>query len=219
MRLMPFALAIALLAGTAPAEQPVVPYDSLMDDRVSIDGWVDREDGEFEYPAELKNPATGMTVSWGFDDSLIYVALETRGRGWFGVGFGTAGMDESNMLVGYYTEDSVDLYNLVGRDHGHAVAGHADSLALDWDIDFDDETGVAAIEFSYPLTWRGEGAPPALAENSVLKESAIPGLAAGDVFDLILAQNTKSISLRERHSHRATLKFQLAEAPAAGEGE
>jgi hypothetical protein len=123
------------------------------------------------------------------------------------------------MLVGYYTEDSVDLYDLVGRGHGHAVAGHADTLALDWEIDFDDETGVTAIEFAYPLTWRGDGAPAALAANAVLKESAIPGLAAGDVFDLILAQNTKAISLRERHSHRATLKFQLGEMPAPEDGQ
>jgi hypothetical protein len=205
-------LTTALGFGLALAQElPVLPYDSLMEDRVSVDGWVEREDGEFEYPAEVKNPATGMTVSWGFDDSVLYIAVETRGKGWFGFGLGAPVMNESNMLVGFYTDDSVELYNLVGAGHGHQVAGHADSLALDWDIDFDDETGVRCLEVAYPLRWSGDGAPGG--DNAVLKKAAIPELVPGDIYDLILAQNTKSVSLDERHTHRATVKFRMAENP------
>ena len=78
-------LLLMLVSGFAltavAADMPVMPYDSLMEDRVSADGWVEREE-EFEYPAEFKNPATGLTVSWGFDDRNMYVALETKGKGW-----------------------------------------------------------------------------------------------------------------------------------------
>jgi len=207
--------AVVLFAGTLAAQPvAVMPCDSLMEDRASADGWVDREEGESEYPGELKDPATGMTVSWGFDDSLLYLAVETRGKGWFGIGFGAPGMDESNMLVGFYTDDSVGLYNLVGKGNTHTVAGHADSLGLEWDIDFDDETGITAFEVCYPLTWRGAGAPAAFAGNEVLAGSAIPGLAPGDMFDLILAQNTNTPSLMTKHTHRSVLKFRLEGVPA-----
>lgn len=203
---------VAVLAGIGLAQEfPVVPYDSLMDDRVSVDGYVDREDDE--YPAELKNPATGLTVSWGFDDSLIYIALETRAKGWFGIGLGAPGMNEANMIVGFYTDDSAEVYDLVGAEHGHPVVLHADTLNLDWDIDFDDETGITALEVAYPLKWRGEGSPAAFSEVNALQGTAIPGLEPGDVYDVILAQNTKSISFSQKHSHRTSLKVRLAENP------
>lgn len=208
-------LSLAVLATLALAADgvPVVPYDSLMEDRVSVDGYVEREDGELEYPATFVNQATGMTVSWGYDDSLIYVALETRGKGWFGVGFGAAGMNESNMVVGFYNDDSAEVYCLVGKGYTHKVAAAADALLPDWDIDFDDETGVTILEFTYPLHWRGEGAPEAFAANEVLKGTAISGLEPGDTYDITLAQNTKTPSLAAKHTHRTTLKFQMAEKP------
>ncbi|MBN2537381.1 hypothetical protein JXB37_03790, partial [candidate division WOR-3 bacterium] len=182
-------------------EMPVMPYDSLMEDRVSVDGWVEREDGEFEYPAELKNPATGMTVSWGYDDSLVYVAVETRGKGWFGFGLGSATMAGSYFWLGFYDDDSVELYNLVGVGHGHELAGHADSLAYDWDVDFDDETGVRCLEVVFPLRWSDEGTSGG--DNAVLKKAAIPGLEPGDIYDMVLAQNTRTASLDAGHTHRA----------------
>jgi hypothetical protein len=204
-------LAVLGLGMAAAQEMPVLPYDSLMEDRVSVDGWVEREDGELEYPAEIKNPATGMTISWGFDDSLLYVAVETRGKGWFGFGLGSPTMSESNMLIGYYTDDSAEVYNLVGVGYGHEVAGHADLMTPDWEVDFDDETGIRCMEVAYPLRWSGEGTPGS--DNAVLKKAAIPGLEPGDVYDLVLAQNTKTVSLAERHTHRASVKFRMAENP------
>lgn len=222
----------AVLCGLCLAQEiPVVPYDSLMEDRVSVDGYVDRE--ENEYPAQLKSPATGLTVSWGFDDSMVYIALETRGRGWMAIGFchrmtgssdslGAPGMDEANIIAGFCTDDSAEVYNVVGKDHAHEVAGHADSFDLEWEVDYDDETRVTTLEFAYPLKWQGEGAPAAFAGNEALKHAAIPGLEPGDTYDLILAQNTKSVSLRDKHTHRTRLKFRLAEnprRPAPSEGD
>ncbi len=220
MKIIRIAFGLGLLLGIGLTQGiPTMPYDSLMDDRVSVDGWVEREDDELEYPAELKNPATGLTLSWGFDDSLVYLALETRGKGWFGIGFGAPGMNQSNMLVGFYNDDSAELYNLVGKEHTHKPVAHADSLVLDWDIDFDDETGVTALEVIYPLQWRGDGASEAFSGIETLQETAIPGLAPGDVFDLILAQNTRSISLRTKHTHKAKVRFQLAGNPKSADNE
>jgi|GEM_PF-559277 len=207
-------LILFLLASFSLAqEMPVMPYDSLMDDRVSVDGEVDREDNE--YPAEFEDPGTGITISWGFDDSLIYLALETEAKGWFGIGFGAPKMNESNMVIGFYTDDSTAVYNVVGKDYGYTVAAEADSLFPDWDIDFDDETGVTTLEFTYPLKWSGEDAPEIFAQNEVLKGTAIPGLEPGDIFDLILAQNTKTISLKTKPTQHGQLKFKMAGIPAA----
>jgi hypothetical protein len=208
-------ISLALLAAAVPAADalPVLPYDAGMDDRVSFDGYVDREAGEREYPAEFVNPATGMTVSWGHDDSLVYVAVETRGRGWFGIGFGSPVMNGSNMVVGFDTDDTTDVFCLVGKGNTHQVVGDVDVLLPDWDIDFDDEVGVTTLEFCYPLHWRGERAPAAFAANDAFKGAAITGLEPGDTYDLILAQNTKTPSLAVKHTHFATIKFQMGEKP------
>ncbi|MFO7676554.1 MAG: DOMON domain-containing protein [bacterium] len=212
MRLL---VSVALLAGALAAadDMPVMSYDPELDDRASSDGWVEREEGEFEYPAQFVNAATGMTVSWGYDDSLMYVGVETRGRGWFGIGFGSATMDGANMVVGFDTDDTTDAFCLVGKGHAHPVAGSADLLLPDWDIDFDDETGITTMEFAYPLTWRGEGAPAQFAGNEVLKGAAVSGLVPGETYDLILAQNTKTFSLDAKHTHFASLKFRMGDKP------
>jgi hypothetical protein len=205
-------LVCSALAAVALGQQiPVIPYDSLMSDLVSVDGYVDREDGE--YPAEFPVKAAGLTVSWGFDNELIYLALETKGKGWMAIGFGAPGMDESNMLFAYNTDDSAGMYNLVGSGFTHKVVGDGDSLDLDWDIDFDDETGVTTFEVAYPLTWRGDSLAGPFGKNPVLAATAIPGLVPGDVFDVVLAQNTKSVSLGAKHTHRTKFKVQLAARP------
>ncbi|UCG42097.1 MAG: hypothetical protein JSU73_09450 [candidate division WOR-3 bacterium] len=205
--LLPLLLACA---GSAQ-DLAVVPFDSLMEDRVSVDGYVDREDDE--YPGYLKNPATGLTLSWGHDDSVIYIAVETRGRGWVAVGLGGEDMAGANMLVGFYSDDSAEAYNLVGKGYGHVLAAHLDSLDVDWDIDFDDETGVTCFEFAYPLKWRGEGAPETFTDNEGLKNAAVSGVVQGETYQLILAQNTKTISTKVKHTHRSEVKFQLQQQP------
>lgn len=199
---MRFFLPLVLLAGLVLGqnkELPVMPYDSLMEDRVSIDGYVDRE--ENEYPASFYDKASGLTVSWGFDDSLVYVALETKGKGWFAIGFGSPKMHESNMVIGYYSDDSSDVRNQYGVGYGHSDIVLPDTFDFEAEIDRDDETGVTALEFCYPLNW------------PVKKGLAVAGFAPGDVFDMILAQNTKSISFTAPHTHKSALKFRMAPIP------
>jgi hypothetical protein len=193
----------ALLLGAALAlasAQPVIPYDSLMDDRVGIDGVIDNEDGR-EYPATYKDKASGLNVNWGFDDSLIYVGIETKGRGWLAIGFGSPQMNESNMIIGYFTDDSTEVMNQVGGNHVHSRSPQSDSAIREAEIDFDEETGVTTMEFIYPLQFpAGE-------------TLAIPGLAAGGTYHIILAQNTKSVSLNAKHTNFSTLKVKLADKP------
>jgi hypothetical protein len=189
----------ALLLGVALAlvsAQPVIPYDSLMDDRVGVDGVIDNEDGP-EYPATYKDKASGLTVNWGFDDSLIYVGIETKGRGWLAIGFGSDKMNESNVIVGYYTEDSTEVVNQTGA----ARLPQSDSAIREAEIDFDEETGVTTMEFIYPLKFPTSEA------------LAVPGLVPGGTYDIILAQNTKSVSLNAKYTNFSTLKVKLADKP------
>ncbi len=195
----------ALLLGATlalAAAQPVIPYDSVMDDRVGIDGMIDNEEGP-EYPATYRDKASGLTVHWGFDDSLIYIGLETRGRGWLAIGFGSPKMHGSNMILGYYTEDSTEVVNEIGARYTHARAPQSDSTIREAEIDFDEETGVTPLEFVYPLQFpAGKG-----------EALAIPALTPGGTYDVILAQNTKSIALNAKHTNSSTLKVKLAEIP------
>ena len=198
-----FALLLAGLGALAFSRAqtvPVIPYDSTMDDRVGVDGAIDNEDGP-EYPATYVDKASGMTVHWGFDDSLIYVGLETKGRGWVSIGFGSPKMEESNTIVGYYTDDSTDVVNRFGADSVRAGSPQSDSAIREAEIEYDEETGITTMEFAYPLKFPGG------------KGLAIPGLEPGDTYDIILAQNTKMVSLDAKYTNLGTLKVKLADNP------
>jgi hypothetical protein len=192
-------LFFAALAFGQARQTPVIPYDSLMSDRVGVDAEIDKE--EPEYPGFYVDKTAGMTVYWGFDDSLLYVALETRGRGWMAIGLGSPKMHESNMVIGYYTDESTEVVNQTGANYAHAKSPASDSAIREADIGYDEETGITTMEFVYPLKF------PAA------KGLAIPGLEPGDAYDVILAQNTKTISLSERHTHKDAFKVKFAEKP------
>ncbi len=186
------------------AEPPVVPYDSLMDERVSIDGYLEKAEDvadEDEYPGSFSDPRTGITVSWGYDDSLLYVALSAKGKGWLAIGFGSPVMNGANMFIGYYTDDSVLVVNHVGAGYSHKPAAGNDSLLEDWEVDYDDETNTTTMEFCYPLNWQG------------VKGAAISGLKPGETYDLILARNPKSPSFAAKHAQKSNYRFRLAEKP------
>lgn len=201
---MRLAIALALTAASLPvfgaaAQIPEMPYDSLMSERSGVDAVVDREDGE--YPASFTDKTTGITVSWGFDDSMMYLALESKGQGWLAIGFGSAKMNESNIIIGYYTEDSSDVLNQVGVNNTHAALADSTFELDECDIDWDEETNTTTMEFVYPLKF-----PPA-------KGLAVSGLVPGDKFDLILARNAGSASLDARHGQKSSLEFTLAGTP------
>jgi hypothetical protein len=200
-------LPLLVLAGALiaqPKEIPVMPYDSLMSDRASVDGMIEEVEDEGdvpEYPATFADKKTGLKVHWGFDDEYLYVALESRSKGWMAIGFGSAKMDGANMMLGYYTDDSAEVFNEVGKGYGHSVAPGSDSLFEEWEIDHDDETGVTVMEFVYPLKF------------PKIEGLAIPEMIGGDTYDLILATNSRSVDRGAAHSQRSALKFRMAEVP------
>jgi len=177
----------------------VVPFDSLMDYRVSVDGYIDIE--EEEYPASFQDPVTGITVHWGHDDSLIYVGMEARGKGWLAIGFGSPAMNGSNMIIGYYSDESAAVVNHVGVGKMHRSVKGNDSLIQDWEIDYDDETNTLVMEFIYPLHWPG------------LNGTTVDGLFPEKTYDLILARNSRSNSIAAKHAQRSRRVFIIAPKP------
>lgn len=194
-------LIVALSLGVAQQKESktpqVVPYDGALAEWVSVDGFVD--DDEQEFSGTLTDPATGITVNWAYEDSLLYVALSARGTGWLAVGFGSPKMEKSNILIGYYTDDSTNLENHIGSGWSHKPANI--DLIDDWEVDYDDETNTMVIEFTYPLQWTG------------LKGTAISELIPGQTYHLILARNPKSSSLTAKHAQKASYTFTLAPKP------
>ena len=57
------------------------------------------------------------------------------------------------------------------------------------------------MEFVYPLKFPGV--------NGI----AIPGLEPGDTYDIVLTQNTKTVSLNAKPTSQSTLKVTLADNP------
>ncbi len=200
--LLPLLVVSAVLVAQ-PKPIPEVPYDSLMSERVSVDGMLEEvEEGEApEYPATYADKKTGLKVHWGFDDEFIYVALESRSKGWMAIGFGSPTMDGANIVMGYYTDESTEVFNELGKGYSHAPIPGSDSIMEEWDIDRDDETGVTVMEFVYPLQF------PKVAGL------AIPGMVAGDTYDAILAVNPRSANSRAKHGQISSFKFRLAEKP------
>ena len=72
-------LKIPIVAGPAPA----------------IDGTI----GDKEYAATATDSKTGITVSWQADSAVLYCALQSPGAGWLAIGFGSGGMNGSDMLI------------------------------------------------------------------------------------------------------------------------
>ncbi len=176
-----------------------VPFDSLMDYRVTVDGYIDAEDNE--YPASFRDPATGITVYWGHDDSLVYVGMEAKGKGWLAIGFGSPVMSGSNMIIGLYSDDSLAVFNHIGGERGHRAVRGDIGLIEDWEVDYDDETNTMVMEFVYPLRWRG------------LEGTAVKSLEPGNVYDFILARNSRSISLKAKHAQKSHRVFRIEPEP------
>ncbi|MGQ9677915.1 MAG: DOMON domain-containing protein [bacterium] len=175
----------------------VIPYDGALSEVVWVDGTVDADEQEFT--GTLTDQVTGITINWLYSDSLLYIALSSKGTGWMAIGFGSPKMDKSNIIIGYYTDDSTNLENHIGSGWSHKPANI--DLIEDWEIDYDDETDTMVIEFTYPLKWTG------------LNGTAISELIPGQSYNLILARNSKSSSLAAKHAQKASYTFTLAPKP------
>jgi len=54
-----------------------------------------------EYPASFTDDKTGITVYWMADLTNLYCALQSPGLGWLAVGFGSDGMNGSDMVIAF----------------------------------------------------------------------------------------------------------------------
>ena len=91
--------------------------------------------------------------------------------------------------------------NQFGANHTHAHSPQSDSAVRESEIDYDEETGITTMEFTYPLQFPSGQA------------LAISAIVPGETYDIVLAQNTKTISLNAKHTNYDALKVRLADNP------
>lgn len=138
----------------ATPELVTIPYEPKS--KVVIDGVI----GTDEYLGSYFETITGININWEHNGTHMYIALESPGTGWVGIGFGpiNAVMEGANILVGYVNDSTEDL--VLSDDFGHADdAGrptHSNDTALGGSRDFVAEAGSQSnnktiIEFVFPL--------------------------------------------------------------------
>jgi hypothetical protein len=54
-----------------------------------------------EYAASFTDAKTGITVHWQADSTNLHCALQSPGKGWLAIGFGSEGMNGSAMILAY----------------------------------------------------------------------------------------------------------------------
>ncbi|HTY08532.1 MAG TPA: DOMON domain-containing protein [Candidatus Edwardsbacteria bacterium] len=134
-------IATAAFAGeTPPRKVPVVTGTAPV-----IDGAV----AKGEYAATFTDPGTGITVSWQADTAVLSCALQSPGKGWLAIGFGSDGMNGADMAIAYVdTSGKWTVEEQLGKSFFRHVRAEKQSLAA----------GAAALsqgrtvmEFAIPL--------------------------------------------------------------------
>lgn len=159
MKIEPSLLAIAIttllvntfLIGTSNASPEAVTMPYEPDPKVVVDGIVSID----EYVDSYFEMITGIYVNWEHNGTHMYIAVESPGTGWVGIGFGVinTGMDGANMIIGY-VDDSTGA--LVLEDVWGIKYTHSNDTFLGGSRDFVAEAGSQSngktvIEFVFPL--------------------------------------------------------------------
>ncbi|MFQ6126589.1 MAG: DOMON domain-containing protein [Candidatus Heimdallarchaeota archaeon] len=152
-RMMIFFIGLLLIYWTSSSSRQLtqavgIPY--VADNKVIIDGTI----GSGEYVGSYHETITDMYLYWEHDGTNLYIGMESPGTGWVGIGLGPqgAGMDGSNMIVGY-VDDAGSLLLLdevgVGWEHHEdtTLGGTDDILAKAGS----ESNGKTIIEFVFPL--------------------------------------------------------------------
>lgn len=161
------------------------PLMGKVDSSLAIDG------SSAGYPAGVIQ-AVETDIYLAYDDSNIYVHLETEGEGWVSVGFNSegGGMDGANMIIGYLDYGTLVIRDDVGQGRNHSEA----SVSLVNDYYLAQENGRVIMEFSYPLTFQeGEG-------------YNLAGLEPGGIYTLIIAAHSSSNNVNQ-HDRRGSINF------------
>ncbi len=160
-------------------------------------GWPPQINGTIEpleYDGMLDDPATGMSVYWEHDATMLYVALTAPGTGWLSIGFEPERMMQgANIVIGAITDETLSI-----EDHyGNAPTSHrkddVDHIVQAAGREID---GESILEFAIPLD---------------SKDSQDKTLLPGREIVVILAYHSSSDRLTSRHTARSTVSLALAE--------
>lgn len=76
--------------------------------------------GENEYAIDFD--ASKMKVALSINDGTIYFGLEGFTAGWIAIGFGSKGMHDSHILIGYVEDGTPHVSEQSGIGHSHKAA-------------------------------------------------------------------------------------------------
>ncbi len=188
---------------TPAADEPVLPDTEEPGETEDI-GVTGPLMGRSEGPVSIDGsnadyPAAGFQVMdadiyLAYDDSNLYVYLETEGEGWVAVGFNTmgGGMDGANMIIGYLDNGTAAIRDDVGKGRSHSEA----SSSMVNEFFFAQDNGRVIMEFSYPLNFQdGEG-------------YNLGGLETGETYSLIFAAHSSSNNVSQ-HNRRGSVNFTI----------
>ena len=187
-----FLLVAALLLPLLSAAAADKPY--LLPQLAKCTAVIDGQAAKNEYPASFTEPKSGIQVAWQADSHNIYVALESPGKGWTAIGFGSDGMNGASMVIG-----TVDAKGkpVVEEHLGKSFYRHArvDSTRLIASAAALKD-GRSVLEFALPLS---------LSNGKTI--------SPGQPMPFILAFHKDNASLIKKHSSKASAVLLLA-APA-----
>ncbi len=186
---------------TPAADEPALP-DSEEPEEAEDNGITGPLMGRSEQPISIDGSNTGYPAAairlaeadiyLAYNDSNIYVYLETEGEGWVSVGFNTrgGGMGGANMIIGHLANGAPAIRDDVGQARSHSEA----SSSMVNEYFFAQENGRVIMEFSYPLIFPdGEG-------------YNLGGLEPGETYSLIYAAHNSSNNVNQ-HNRRGNVNF------------
>jgi len=153
---------------------------------------LDGQIGESEYRNSMIDAATGMSVHWQNDDSILYVGLVAPGTGWLSIGFGPERMMQgADIIIAAIVKGELTI-----EDHyGNTPTAHRKD-----DIDHliqaagSEAESQSIVEFAIPL-------------NS--GDDQDKALALGSEVAVILAYHGSNDRLTTRHTERSTTSIVL----------
>jgi hypothetical protein len=147
--------------------------------------------GAKEYAATFTDPGTGIVVHWQADSAVLYCALQSPGKGWLAIGFGSDGMSGSDMAIAYTGADGAWI---VEEQMGKSFFRHS---KVDQPILISGKAGLTdgktVMEFAIPL---------ALSNHKIISEAA--------ALPFILAYH-KDKTTFTKHTKRSSGTMQLAD--------
>ena len=181
----------------AQVAQATMPYEP--NPKVVVDGTIEAN----EYKGSYNETTTGITIYWENNGINMYVALESPGTGWVGIGFGPTGtgMNGANIIIGYVDDGSGSL--VLSDEFGQGWT-HSPDVSLGGSDNIvskagSQSAGKTIIEFVFPLN-----------TGDSKDYSMTPGGTYG--FFVAYEQSKDDLTSPHTNPHSDTLDFYL-EAP------